>query len=88
MIIGEDGKSVHINYPCEWKYTLIGSDPAEMEIAIREVVSDYNYSLSMGNASKRGKYWSMHLHVEVPTEEIRLEIFAALEKNKSIKLVL
>lgn len=88
MILGENGKSPYINYPCDWRFTIIGSDPEEIEKAVIDIVEEYNYTFSPAKSSKKGKYYSFHLVVEVPTEEIRIRIFNQLENQKAIKIVL
>ncbi len=88
MILGRKGETPHINYPVNWIFTLIGEDPLKIEAAVKNIVEEYNYSFNASKSSKKGKYYSFKLVVEVPTEEIRLRIFKSLENDNSIKLVL
>lgn len=88
MILGENGETPQIKYPCDWNFTVIGKDPHEMETSVRKIADKYNYSLEVSNVSRRGKYFSFKLTVEVPSEEIRLEIYNSLEKSDCIKIVL
>ncbi len=88
MIIGKNGESPHINYPTDWSFTLIGEDPEKIENSVNVIVEKYNFELTASRSSRKGKYYSFKLVVEIPSEEVRLEIYKKLENDESIKLVL
>ena len=77
-----------IVYPCQWEYKAIGADETEMRAAITEIVVDLDYSLSLSNTSRTGRYCSLLLVVTVRSETHRNELFAALQRHPHIKMVL
>ncbi len=77
----------HIEYPTEWKYSIIGYDYDRVSSAVKELV-DGEYSLEFSNISSRGTYQSFILMVRVDSEEMRESLFYALKKHKDIFHVL
>lgn len=77
-----------IEYPCLWKYKVIGSDQERMRGAIAKIVGEQEYTLTLSRSSKGGKYYSLNLQINIDNDEIRLEIYEALRKNPAIKFVL
>ncbi len=88
MILGEGNGKPIIGFPCQWKFTIIGKDPILIEKRVKAIVEKYNYNLSPSRASKKGKYYSFHLAVDVPTEEEKDFIYKKLKDNNEITLVL
>jgi uncharacterized protein len=79
---------VEIEYPCAWKYTLIGTDRAVMEEVVASVLGAAAYTLSLSHASRGGKYCSLHLELVVESEEHRSGIFRALQGHAAIRTVM
>ncbi len=88
MILGEGGEKPIVNFPCTWKFTLIGSNPVAIEEKVKVIAEKYNFVLTPSRSSKKGKYYSFHLEVDVPTEEIKDSIHRKLESTDEIIFVL
>ncbi len=78
---------LRIDYPCPWDYQIIGSDEQRMRNAVALLVEG-KYVLTLGNRSKKARYMSLHLTVEVQSEVERLRLFEALRKHDDITYVL
>lgn len=81
-------RSLKIEYPCRWKYKVIGSDQALMRSAIAEIVREQEYTITISRSSKGGKYHSLNLQMNIDNDEVRVEIYEALRKHPTIKFVL
>ncbi len=77
----------NIEYPLQWKYSIIGRSLERIDKAVREVV-DREYTLQFSHISSRGTYQSFILLVEVESEEMRESIFYDLKKHRDILHVL
>jgi hypothetical protein len=77
-----------IEYPCAWDYHVIGADEQALRIAVAGIVGNVEYMLSLAHVSAKGRYCSLHLTVEVPNEERRLEIFDELRRHADVRFVL
>ncbi|MBK7229598.1 MAG: DUF493 domain-containing protein [Ignavibacteriales bacterium] len=87
-MILDSSKRPNIKYPCNWDYKVIGTNVDEMIKAIEEVVEGFEFKISSSNVSSKGKYFSLNLKVFVTSEEVRDIIFAKLEANEFVKMVL
>jgi putative lipoic acid-binding regulatory protein len=88
MILDSNSKRPNIKYPCNWDYKVIGTNIDEMIKAIEEVVGGMKFNVSSSNVSSKGKYFSLKLNVFVESKTIRDIIFAKLEANEFVKMVL
>jgi len=88
MILDSNSKKPDIIYPCYWEYKVIGTDVDEMIKAIEFITEGMDYKVSPSNVSSKGIYFSLHLSVFVTSEVIRDIIFAKLEANEFVKVVL
>ncbi|MFH1217500.1 MAG: DUF493 domain-containing protein [Pseudomonadota bacterium] len=84
----EIDQKVAIEYPCLWLYKIIGTGEDELLDAIREILGEAEYTLSLSNTSRTGKYLSFNLEVMVHSEEARNYFFAAIREHSSVKMVL
>ncbi|MBF0274805.1 MAG: DUF493 domain-containing protein [Nitrospinae bacterium] len=75
-------------YPRQWLYKIIGYNVEDMSAAIRDLMQDNEYLLVHSNKSRKGKYCSMNLTLQVFNEKDRDEIYQALKSNPSIKIVM
>jgi putative lipoic acid-binding regulatory protein len=82
------GETLRLIYPCQWVYKVIGSGQEQIRRAIAEVVKEYDYTITLSNKSKTGKYCCLNLEMEVHSEESRTQIYTALKNHPTIKLVL
>ncbi|KAA8711019.1 HP0495 family protein [Helicobacter canis] len=76
-----------IHYPCLWEFRIIGEDKQDLERIVSELVAK-PYTLDEKNHSSKGRFVSMHLSVEVESEEERNALYQSLSTHKAIKMVL
>lgn len=76
-----------IHYPCLWEFRIIGEDKQSLERIVGELVAK-PYALDEKNHSSKGRFVSMHLSVEVESEEERNALYQSLSTHKAIKMVL
>jgi uncharacterized protein len=88
MVFNPENKKSQIEYPCKWPYKIIGDSIEEMISAVEEAVVDLKYDLTLSNISKKGKYFSLNISVDVPSEIMRDLIFQKLSKHSAIKFVI
>jgi putative lipoic acid-binding regulatory protein len=79
---------LELDYPCQWKYKLIGEEEAKMIEAVCEVISEKEHNIEHSNSSKSGKYISLNLDLLVHNEDERNFIYEALKAHQNIKMVL
>lgn len=79
---------LHLEYPCQWTYTVIGPDESEMRRAIEEIVAEREHEVELSNTSSQGKYCSISLNITVQDETERVQIYKALRSRSSVKIVL
>ena len=83
----DEGKPL-IEYPCPWTYAIIGFDEEDLRMAIGRIVAGRPHHLIFSKKSATGKYYSLHLELEVTSEEDRNQIFVALQNDPNVKTVL
>jgi len=77
-----------IDYPCEWGYKIIGTDRAELEAVLCEVMGCREFKQKGGNSSSKGKFHSLSTSCQVVSEEDRDTIFKAFQEHKDVKMVI
>ena len=89
MILNDNTKKrPEIYYPCEWRYKLIGRDRDKLEACIFDIMAHREYTSSVGNISKNGKFVSMNVSCSVDSEEERNAIFKAFQDHVDVKMVI
>jgi uncharacterized protein len=83
-----ENKKPEINYPTKWDYKIIGSDVDEMIKAVESIVIDLVFDITASNISKKAKYFSLNVAVEVPSELVRDLIFQKLKAHPAIKYII
>ena len=78
----------HIEYPSPWTYAIIGWDEEDLRLAVGRIVGGRAHQLRFSKRSANGKYFSLHLELEVTSEADRNQIFVALQNDPKIKTVL
>lgn len=68
-----------ISYPTVWEYRIFTTDSEAIYSKIFEIV-DKEYNLSHSKASKKGKYHSFKLTLEVDSEEHRDWLFREIKR--------
>ena len=79
---------LELEYPCRWRYKIVGTHKESMVEAVCEVIADKEHTLTHSNSSKSGKYTSLNLDMLVHNEDERTFIYEALKAHKNIKMVL
>lgn len=88
-VIGEgDERKLELEYPCNWKYKIVGQERKKLEAAIHSVILERTHELEHSNTSKTGKYVSLNLDLIVHNEDDRTFIFEALKAHQDVKMVL
>ena len=77
-----------VTYPCNWSFTLIGTDAEAIRESVAACLKPNVYRLTPSNKSRTGKFVSLHLETEVASEDERNRLFARLQKTPSIKMML
>ena len=81
-------KKAEISYPCNWSYTVIGSDKEVIKTTIPELMHDCVYQLNESKQSKNGKYASYIVTTQVENEKERHKLFHQLKNIPTVKMVL
>ena len=76
-----------IDYPCDWEYRLIGLSEQVLRAAVVSLVPS-EHKLEPSKESKKGKYVSYCLTVQVIDEGHRHRLFEALKVHVDIQFVL
>ena len=88
-VIGEDeNQKLELEYPCSWKYKVVGAERKALEAAIHSVILERAHTLEHSKASKTGKYISLNLDLIVHNEDDRTFIYEALKAHDDVKMVL
>jgi uncharacterized protein len=84
---GETPK-LELDYPCQWRYKIVGSDRTLMIDAVCEIIPNKEHTIAHSNSSKSGKYTSLNLDLLVHNEDERNFIYEALKAHQHITMVL
>ena len=77
-----------IEYPCNWVYKVIGEDCSLVKEVIISACAPLEVKISYSHSSSKGKYHSFNAELEVPDEEVRLDIYEILKGSPAIKIIL
>jgi len=80
--------NAEINYPCEWIYKIIGTDPGRMQEAIGTIIQPETYTISESRTSRSSKYVSLTIELVVFSEKERTNYYNRLGQHEDIKMVL
>ncbi len=78
----------HIEYPCWWTYAIVGADEEDLRLAAGEVAKSRPHRVSFSKLSARKRYASLHVEIQVASEEERNQFFATFKAHPSVKFVL
>ena len=76
-----------IIYPTLWEYVVIGRDETQVQNAIFEAINN-PYEIIKNRFSNGGKFVSVHIKLEVDSQEERDAIFSTLSKHQHITMVI
>jgi len=88
ILDNKNNKRPDIEYPCLWNFKIISKSPDEAIEAAEEAADGFQYEIKASNVSRKGKYVSINLSVEVENEEERNLIFGKLEADENVVMVL
>ena len=80
--------SLEIEYPCEWRYRLIGRSAEGVRAAVEAAVGERPHRLEPGHESRGGRYVSLTLTMTVESEAARLAIYHRLSEADAVRMVL
>jgi putative lipoic acid-binding regulatory protein len=84
----DPGQKLNLEYPCRWRYKLIGWDVKVIKLAVKDILLEREHTIDFSNASGTGKYCSMNLDLLVHNENERRFVYEALKAHQHIKMVL
>lgn len=86
--INELDQKLELEYPCNWRYKIVGEERELIEKAIHDVILEREHSLEHSNTSRTGKYVSLNLDLLVHNEDDRQFIYEALKAHQHVRMVL
>lgn len=86
--INELDQKLELEYPCDWRYKIVGAEQEALEKAVHDVILEREHKLTHSKKSRTGKYVSMNLDLLVHNEDERQFIYEALKAHQNIKMVL
>lgn len=81
-------EKLQLTYPCQWTYKVIGAGEEILRLAISDILSDRDYSVTLSNQSRTGKYCCLNLRMTVDSDEDRTQLYDALRRHTLIRLIL
>jgi putative lipoic acid-binding regulatory protein len=88
IILPGNNCKLTLEYPCLWKYKVIGYDEKRIRKAVEEVITEEAYTISLSNMSTTGKYLCFNIETTVYDENQRITTYKALKNHSAIKIVL
>ncbi len=79
---------LHLEYPCQWIYKIIGTNQDEMQTAVAEIIQDRPCKVSFSRISETARYISLNVELVVESESHRMELYSAFKAHRAIKIVL
>ncbi|MGM0441142.1 MAG: HP0495 family protein [Elusimicrobiota bacterium] len=79
-------KKPDIEYPCTWTYKIFGTNKSALQQGVRKIMDGgkYEYDLKFSRKSRTGKYVSMSLKIDVPSEKVRNKIYSSLKNSQAV----
>lgn len=77
-----------IDYPCDWSFKVIGSDPLLIKESIEDDFKGFDYNLCESKKSSKGNYTSFNLSLTVESELQRNRFFQILKETPTVKFVI
>lgn len=81
-------QQLHLTYPCEWPYVIIGINESDLRKAVSEIVQRQTHTVMLSHTSAQGKYVSLKILVVVQNDAERTGIYQALHKHPATKVVI
>lgn len=77
-----------LTYPCLWTYKVIGAGEEVLRLAIAETLPEQDYSVTLSNESRTGKYCCLNVQITVDSDEERTHMYDALRRHPLIRIIL
>lgn len=87
-MIDLNNHKLELEYPCKWCYKIVISKDHNGNKIAKEVFCDREYKVTKSNVSKKGKFQSLNINIEVFSDEDRTGFHKKLGEHKEIKMVL
>lgn len=81
-------EKLQLTYPCQWTYKVIGAGEEILRLAISDILPDRDYSVTLSNQSRTGKYCCLNLQMTVDSDEDRTQLYEALRRHSLIRIIL
>lgn len=81
------GKKPKILYPTKWHYKIVCTDEERLKIELFEIL-DKKYTIEASRVSKKGKYKSFLVVIEVESADERDRIFRKIKALESVVYLL
>jgi len=78
----------HIEYPCWWTYAIVGPDEEDLRLAAGQIAKVAPHRVIFSKLSAHKRYASLHVEIQVVSEEERLRMFDAFRSDPRVKFVL
>ena len=78
----------HIVYPCWWTYSIIGTDEEDLRLAAAAITQGAPHRVAFSRLSTQKRYASLHVEIEVASEEERDRYFQAFKSDPRVRFVL
>lgn len=81
-------EKLELTYPCLWTYKVIGAGEEILRLAIADILPDHDYTVTLSNLSRTGKYCCLNLQTTVDSDEDRTQLYDALRRHPLIRIIL
>jgi putative lipoic acid-binding regulatory protein len=81
-------KDPHVEYPCLWTYAIVGKDEEDLRLVAGEVARGAKHHVVFSKLSAKKNYVSLHVEIEVASQEERDRYFDAFKSDPRVKFVL
>ncbi|OPL14634.1 MAG: hypothetical protein AVO39_08940 [delta proteobacterium MLS_D] len=83
-----ENKKPAVDYPCDWVYTVIGTNRNALHEAVEDVFRERSCSVVLSRTSAAGTYCSLRVEAEVFSDDDRTNLFERLSAQDDIRIVL
>jgi putative lipoic acid-binding regulatory protein len=80
-------RRLELEFPCEWTYTVIGSDAERLHAALSAAAGERTHRVTLSRKSSQGRYVSLELVATVESDEERLRIYAELHAHEAVRMI-
>lgn len=88
VTINEVTQRLQVEYPCTWRYKVIGTDEGSLQRAIMEVTEGTSITFERSHTSSAGRYLSFNVDVVVHSDEQRTGLYESLRSHSAVRTVL